>query len=183
MTPYRWRSLSVASNGRVTTTVTGENHPPLFYLIAKNQAIVLATGGKVGFGTLTPQQAITFTDSSVSGNYLGGSEQPVNSNVKTDVIQVDASGASGTLTGTQYQMNNCGNGCAEPESSSLPSGLTYVPDPDGLNGKFDINDGGVTQVYLYMISTTQGVIMNTGSSGCPGSGSGDCSPGLTDIHQ
>ena len=132
---------------------------------------------------MTPQQAITFTDSSVSGNFWGGSQQPVNPNVKANVIQVDATGASGTFTGTQYQMNNCGNGCAEPESESLPSGLTYVPDSDGLNGKFDLDQNGTPQAYIYMISTSQAVIMNAGSSGCPGSGSGDCSPGLTDIHQ
>ncbi len=175
-------SYSVAANGRVTLTGAG-NHPPELYMIAKNQAFVLGTDGIVSFGTLTPQQAITFSDSSFSGNYLGGSEQPVNSNVKASVLQVDAAG-TGTLTGTQYQINNCGSGCTEPNISSIPSGLTYAPDPDGLNGKFDIDQAGTPQVYLYMISTTQAAILNVGSGNCSGgSGGGNCNPGLQDFHQ
>ncbi len=175
-------SYSVAANGRVTLTGAG-NHPPELYMIAKNQAFVLGTDGIVSFGTLTPQQAITFSDSSFSGNYLGGSEQPVNSNVKASVLQVEAAG-TGTLTGTQYQINNCGSGCTEPNISSIPSGLTYAPDPDGLNGKFDIDQAGTPQVYLYMISTTQAAILNVGSGNCSGgSGGGNCNPGLQDFHQ
>jgi hypothetical protein len=143
--------------------------------------LLLNTNGKVSFGVLTPQEAITFSESSFSGDYLGGSEQPVNPNVKAGVLQVDASG-TGTLTGTQYQVSNCGSGCSEAASQSLPSDLTYALDPDGLNGKFDISEGGQVGVYLYMISTTQGVIMNAGSTG-GGTCSHDCDPGLTDIHQ
>jgi hypothetical protein len=176
-------TYSVAANGRVTVAGTG-NHSPVFYLTAKNQGFLIDTSGKVAFGTLTPQQAITFTDSSFSGNYLGGSEQPVSPNVKAQVIQVDATGASGTLTGTQDQIDNCGSGCFEPDASTLPPGVTYAPDPDGLNGKFDISQGGTIQVYLYMISTTQAAILNVGSGGCSGgSGGGDCNPGLQDFHQ
>jgi len=86
-------TYSVASNGRVTTTLTGENHPPLLYMIAKNQAILLSTGGKVSFGTLTPQVGSSFTLASLDGNYLGGNEQPVDSNVKANLIQINANGA------------------------------------------------------------------------------------------
>jgi len=178
-------TFSVASNGRTILTSSGGGNSPFLYLIAKNQAFFLNTDSKVSFGMVTPQQAITFTGSSISGNYWGGTEQSVTPNVKTGVIQVDASG-TGTLTGTQYQVqvNNCGQGCNpnwEPESSSL-SAITYAPDPDGLNGKFDILQDGEVGVYLYMISTTQGVIMNAGSTG-GGTCSHDCDPGLTDIHQ
>jgi len=174
-------TFSVAPNGRTPLTSSGGGNSPLLYLIAKNQAFLLNTNGKVSFGMLTPQQAITFTDSSFSGNYLGGSQQPVNSNVKAGVIQLDATGAGGTLTGTQYQVDNCGPGCLEPESQTLSS-ITYAPDPDGLNGKFDISQDGQLGVYLYLISTTQGVFMNVGTTG-GGPCSHDCNPGLTDVHQ
>ncbi len=173
-------TFSVASNGRTTLASSGGGNSPLLYLIAKNQALLLNTNSKVSFGMLIPQEAITFSDSSVSGNYLGGSEQPVNSNVKAGVIQLDASG-TGAVTGTQYQVENCGSGCWEPESQTLQS-ITYAPDPDGLNGKFDISQDGQVGVYLYMISTTQGVFMNVGTTG-GGTCSHDCNPGLTDVHQ
>jgi hypothetical protein len=176
-------TFSVASNGRTTLASSGGGNSPVLYLMAKNQALLLNTNGKVSFGVLTPQEAITFSESSFSGDYLGGSEQPVNPNVKAGVLQVDASG-TGTLTGTQYQVSNCGSGCSEAASQSLPSDLTYALDPDGLNGKFDISEGGQVGVYLYMISTTQGVIMNVGSGNCSGgSGGNGCNPGLTDFHQ
>ena len=179
-------TYSVASNGRVTTTLTGENHPPLLYMIAKNQAILLSTGGKVSFGTLTPQVGSSFTLASLDGNYLGGNEQPVDSNVKANLIQINANGA-GSLTGTQYQVQNCGSGCWEPESSTIPAGLTYQPVSGGPAGKFEIDEGGVPQVYLYIINDNtsgsgQAVILNVGSSS-DGNCTNDCNPSLTDFHQ
>ena len=173
-------TYSVASNGRMTVTGTG-NHPPVFYLIAKNQGILIDTSGKVGFGTITPQVGSSFTVSSLDGNYLGGNEQPTDSNVKSSVIQIDADG-NGNLTGTQYEVQNCGTGCWEPDSSAIPAGLTYAPVSGGPAGKFDINQDGVAQVYLYMISTSQAVVLNVGSSS-GGSCSNDCNPSLTDFHQ
>ncbi|MGB9491272.1 MAG: Ig domain-containing protein, partial [Terriglobales bacterium] len=174
-------TYSVAPNGRVTTSFTGENHPPIIYLTAKNQAILLGSNGKVSFGTMTPQVGSSFTVSSLDGNYLGGSEEPTNSNVKSSVIQIDADG-NGNLTGTQYEVQNCGSGCWQPDSSAIPAGLTYAPASGGPAGKFDINQDGVPQVYLYMISTTQAVIMNVGSSS-GGSCNDGCNPSLTDFHQ
>jgi hypothetical protein len=175
-------TYSVASNGRVTTAFSGENHPPIFYLIAKNQAILLGSSSTVGFGTMTPQVGSSFTLSSLDGNYLGGNEQPTTSNVKENVIQVDADG-NGNLTGNQYQVQNCGSNCWQPESTTLP-GLTYAVFPGGPAGKFEIDEDGQTGVYLYMISTSQAVILNIGSGSCSqGSNDGGCNPVLTDFRQ
>ena len=143
---------------------------------------MIDTSGKVGFGTITPQVGSSFTVSSLDGNYLGGNEQPTDSNVKSSVIQMTPMG-TGT-SGTQYEVQNCGTGCWEPDSSAIPAGLTYAPVSGGPAGKFDINQDGVARVYLYMISTSQAVVLNVGSGGCSqGSNDGGCNPVLTDLHQ
>ncbi len=97
--------------------------------------------------------------------------------MKANVTQIAAHG-NGNLTGTQFQVENCGSGCWEPNTSSIPAGLTYALASGGPTGKFDVNDDGVTQVYLYMISTSQVVILNVSSSQ-----NSSNNPSLTDFHQ
>ena len=178
-------TYSVATNGRMTLTSFtqcggggGGGHNPVFYLIAKNQAFVVGTDNSVELGTMTPQVGSGFTVASLSGNYLGGSQETDSSNQKAQVIQIHADGA-GNLTGTSDQNagpNGCGGSCAGTSSSTIVG--TYALYPGGPDGKFEIQQDGVTSVYLYMISTTQAVILPVSSSQ-----NGANNPSLADFHQ
>ena len=175
-------TYSVATNGRMTLTSFTQcggggsgGNTPVFYLVAKNQAFVVGTDNSVTSGIMTPQVGSGFTVASLSGNYLGGSQETSDSNEKAQVIQIHADGA-GNLTGTSDQNNGpngCGGSCPGTYSSTIVA--TYALYPDG---KFAIIQDGVTQVYLYMISTTQAVILPVSSSQNQNS-----NPSLADFHQ
>ena len=178
-------TYSVATNGRMTLTSFtqcggggGGGHNPVFYLVAKNQAFVVGTDNSVELGMMTPQVGSGFTVASLSGNYFGGGQDTDDSNGKAQVIQIHADGA-GNLTGTSDQndgQNGCGGSCAGTESDTIVA--TYALYPGGPDGKFAISQDGVTQVYLYMISTTQAVILPVSSSENQSS-----NPSLVDFHQ
>ena len=174
-------TYSVASNGRVTISLTGENHPPVFYLVAKNQAFVIGTNGsKVNFGTLTPQTGSSFTNASLSGNYLGGSQQPVTYNAGSELDAVNAAGA-GTFNVTTDNNSACGNGGGNacPEGNAI-SGLDYSV---STNGRVIVTCGsgsgpncspvGTEVGIIYMISDSQVVFLPVQES----------NPYLTDFHQ
>jgi hypothetical protein len=178
-------TYSVASNGRMTLTSFTQcggggsgGNTPVFYLVAENQAFVVGTDNSVTSGIMTPQVGSSFTIASLSGNYLGGSEQTDNVNGKAQVIAIHADGA-GNLTGTSDENdgpNGCGGSCAGTDSSTIVA--TYALYPGGPDGKFAISQDGVTQVYLYMISPTQAVILPVSSSQNQSS-----NPSLADFHQ
>ncbi|HSZ62831.1 MAG TPA: putative Ig domain-containing protein [Terriglobales bacterium] len=178
-------TYSVASNGRMTLTSFtqcggggGGGHNPVFYLVAKNQAFVIGTDNSVTLGTMTPQVGSGFTAASLSGNYLGGSQETDDFTGKAQVIQLHADGA-GNVTGTSDQNagpNGCGGSCAGASSSTLAA--TYALYPGGPDGKFAIAQDGVTQVYIYMISTTQFVVLPVSSSDNQSN-----NPMLDDFHQ
>ena len=178
-------TYSVASNGRMTLTSFtqcggggGGGHNPVFYLVAENQAFVVGTDNSVELGMMTPQVASTFTVASLSGNYFGGSQETDDPNEKAQAIQIHADGA-GNLTGTSNQnagQNGCGGSCPGTSSSTIVA--TYALFPGGPNGKFAISQDGVTTVYLYMISTSQAVILPVSSSQ-----NGTNNPSLADFHQ
>jgi hypothetical protein len=178
-------TYSVATNGRTTLTSFtqcggggGGGHNPVFYLVAKNQAFAVGTDSSVTVGMMNPQVGSGFTVASLSENYLGGSQETDDSNQKAQVIQIHADGA-GNLTGTSDQNagpNGCGGSCAGTSSSTLVA--TYALYPGGPDGKFAISQDGVTSVYLYMISTTQAVILPVSSSENQSS-----NPSLADFHQ
>jgi hypothetical protein len=99
-------------------------------------------------------------------------------NGKADVIAIHADGA-GNLTGNQDQnkgQNNCGGSCPGTESDTIVA--TYALYPGGPDGKFAISQDGVTQAYLYMISTTQAAILPVSSSQ-----NQEHNPRLDDFHQ
>jgi hypothetical protein len=170
---------SVATSGRATLSNLvncgggggGGGGTPVFYLVAKNQAFVVGTDGAVTCGTMTPQVGSDFTLASLDGSYLGGGQQPVTWN-KSEVDQVQADGA-GNFAVTTDKNQQCGGGCSSPNSQSNAG--TYTASSDG---KFVISAGGTVQVYLYMISTSQFVILPVSSSQ-----NGDNNPYLSDLHQ
>jgi hypothetical protein len=95
-TNYPLHRCSKASNGRTTLTGGGGKNPVL-YLIGPNQAFVVGTDKNVFSGMLVPQSGSDFTNASLSGIYLGGTQQPVSWSVDTEVDYVNA-GGNGTAT-------------------------------------------------------------------------------------
>ncbi len=168
-------TYSVSSNGRVTVTGTG-NHEPVLYLIAQNQAFVIGTNGAVDFGTMTPQSGSNFTNASLSGMYMGGTQQPVYDNtgdsIWTEVASGNADG-NGNLTVTEYQNNS------ETGLSSGSSSLTYTVSSTGrvvvLCGTGNsFCTAGSSAAIMYMVSDTQAVWLDE---------NGNDYPKLTDFHQ
>src|ERR1019366_5852523 len=149
-------SYSTASNGRVTL---GDN-ARVFYLIGLNHAFLVGTDSSVAFGTLTPQTGSNFTNASLSGNYLCGSQQPVSANVGEEVDYLNADGA-GNFTGTGDT-----NGSGGPSSGSISA--TYVVSSNGR-----VTRNGYTGID-YIISTSQFVHLP---------GASHTNPALSDCHQ
>ena len=172
-------TYSVASNGRVTVSLPGENHPPVLYMIAKNQAFVIGTNGnKVEIGTLTPQTGSNFTNASLSGNYYGGSQPPVNYNVSSEVDAVNANGSGTFNVTTDNNSGGCGgSGNACPDSSAISVDYTVSSNGRvvltcGANSGGDCPQG--TQVgIMYIISSAQAVFLPLQ----------DSNPKLDDFHQ
>ncbi len=149
-------AYSVSSNGRVTLTSNGVSAVPVFYLVAENQAFVIGTNGGVDYGTMEPQTGSSFTNASLSGNYLGGSQPPVSSNVDEETDYINANGVSptGTLSGTSDA-----NGSGGPASGSISG--TYVV---SSNGRVVVSQSGVQVGIIYLISDSQFVFLPASTS-------------------
>jgi hypothetical protein len=141
-------SYSASSNGRVTVTLIGNSSPPVLYLTNPNQAFVVGTNPlAVDFGMIQPQSGSNFTTSSLSGAYLGGSFQPVNSSVGEEVAALQAS--NGAFTGTSNK-----NGSGGTSTSSISE--TYVV---SSNGRVVVSRSGARVGIIYMISDSQFVFL------------------------
>jgi hypothetical protein len=162
-TPSGSGTYSVSSNGRTTLTGGGGKNPVL-YLIGPNQAFVVGTDKNVFSGMLVPQSGSDFTNASLSGIYLGGTQQPVSWSVDTEVYHVNA-GGNGTATIT-YDDDGSGG----PTSGG--GSFTYAV---SSNGRVVVTDNGVQGEILYIISASQGVGMDAKAS--------NPNPRLTDFHQ
>ncbi len=171
-------TYSVTSNGRVTISLTGENHPPVFYLTAKNQGFVVGTDNMVAFGTLTPQTGNSFTNASLSGNYLGGSQQPVTYNVSSEIDASSANGA-GTFNVTSDNNSNCGSGSACPDSSTI-SGINYAV---SANGRVVVTCGSGSGPNCSPVGTEVGIMYIISSSQVVFLSVQDSDPRLDDFHQ
>lgn len=98
-------TYQVAANGRVT--LGGTSTPPILYLYGPNQGFLVGTDANVTFGILEPQSGGPFSDSSFSGAYFFGTENPSASTVTLQSGAVTADG-SGTATGTSDQSSSSG---------------------------------------------------------------------------
>jgi hypothetical protein len=151
-------TFSVASNGRLTGLGSS-----VLYLVAANQAFSVGTNNAVCFGTQAPQTGSDFTNTSLSGLYLGGTQQPVDWNVSAHAEAGQADG-NGNLTFTDYM--DSGGEPSGPKSTST----TYVVSSDG---RVVVSVNGTEAVILYMVSASQFVAMDATSS----------NPKLQDFHQ
>jgi hypothetical protein len=139
-------SYIVNSNGRVALTNFSlfGGFAPVLYLINQNQAFVLGTDASVAFGTLQPQSGSSFSNSSISGTYLGGTINPAQASLVDSVAYLQAdgngnltgfantSGASGTGSQTYsntYQVDSTGRGVL---GNGTPGGFMYVISPTAV---------------------------------------------------
>lgn len=149
-------TYTVSSNGRVTVTGAG-NHPPVLYLTGSNAAFIVGTDTSVAFGVLEPQSGGPFTNSSLSGNYLGGSMQPTNSNSSEEVDLVQPSAGNVTVTGDHNSTQ--GNGSGNPTTNTFAG--TYAV---SSNGRTVVSQSGVQNGVLYIVSPSKFVFIDTTSS-------------------
>ena len=134
------------ATGRVTLTLLSgsgfQNSQPVLYLVSDDQAFVIGTDPAVSFGFMTPQvQPGTFTATSLSGTYAGGSLAPVDPSV-SNVVSIAVAG-SGTLNPlTAY--------------ASGPNGLSFsqVVDTTAVasSGRVVVTQNQETVDILYLVS-------------------------------
>jgi hypothetical protein len=147
-------SYSTSSNGRVTLALGGQSNPPVFYLIAPNQAFVVGTYSlAVDFGLIEPQSGSSFSNSSLSGAYLGGSMQPVSSTVGEDVDAAHLDGAG------NFSRSSDSNGSGGTSTSTLTA--TYAI---SSNGRVVVSKSGAEIGIMYAISNSQFVFLPASAS-------------------
>ncbi len=186
-------NYSVASNGRMTLSNLsgcpgGCKHNPVFYVFGTNDAFVVGTGGSGQFGQMTAQTGTSFTASSLSGPYMGGTDGTVIDSGSVSASTVTLTSSNETISGASDK--NSING-SNPQTT-LPGTETfnadYCPATTGTtcgsssNGRFLVIcpsgsscTAGSLQNIAYAISGTEWVVMNADS--------GDDHPKFEDFHQ
>jgi hypothetical protein len=132
-------TYTVASNGRVPTSLTGLNHSPILYLTGKSAGFIASTGHAT-LGTLTPQSGSNFSNSSLSGSFYGGGGELLTANVCADVNVSDIT--SGSSNWTDDSM--CTSG---PTSKTGTSSIAVASD-----GRAVITNPDTSQTILYIIT-------------------------------
>jgi large repetitive protein len=140
-------TYNVASNGRMTLTVAGGGNMPVFYLVSPGKGFSVSSNGSDDEGLLKPQSSGSFSNSSLSGDYIFGVYPPVMNTSKVDVGIVHLDGVS-AITGTDDQ-----NSAGTMESHSISD--TYSV---SSNGRVVLSTN-----VMYLISTTKAVMMSTES--------------------
>jgi len=186
-------NYSVASDGRMTlSNVTGCrggcNHTPVFYVFGTNDAFEVGTGGSGQFGEMTAQTGTSFSASSLSGAYLGGTEGPVIDSGSVSVADPSFSSGNETISGTS-DKNSVSGPPQKTTTDTEPISADYCPATTGItcasssNGRFLVTcpsgstscTPGSLQNIIYAISDTEWVIMDADS--------GDSHPKLEAFHQ
>jgi len=129
-------TFTVASNGRVTLTVTGANNLPVFYLSSANTAFFLNSDTAASAGNMEPQVGSSFTNSSASGTYGLGSIDPAVPGVNNEEGTATFTPSSASINGTSDKNNSGGPIPDNPVTATyainssgvglLPSGCTLT---------------------------------------------------------
>jgi hypothetical protein len=159
-------TFSVASNGRGTLTASGGGSV-VFYLIAQNEAFTIGTDLGVSYGGMQPQTGSNFSNTSLSGNFLGGSQPPETADVNEEADAFDFNG-SGSFSGTSDKNGSGGT------MTGTVSG-TYTVSSDG---RVVVSQSNNPVMYLYILSDSQFVALPVSSTQNP-----DSDPKLIDFHQ
>ena len=128
--------------------------PPVIYLFGPNAGYVVGTDTAVSSGVVEAQAIATYSNSSINGNYAGGSMWPATASVTDSVATLFANGA-GTLSGTQYTSGP--NGPSGPNAVSL----TYQVD---ATGRTVVQQGGNAYGIAYVVSTGKIVLLPADSN-------------------
>jgi hypothetical protein len=151
-------TYTVASNGRMIISSGGSPLPIVFYLIGPGKAFSIGTNGAVAEGQLKPQATGPFSNATLTGNYLFGTETPVvtNSSIDNGVVTLDGNGnINGTSDKNDAGVTTFGESFTDTYSVStigrvtLNSGILYIIAP----GKAVLMDTepGKTDPKLHMI--------------------------------
>jgi len=177
----------VQSNGRMTLSgvqgCPGGCSPPypVFYLVGQNQGYLLGQDDSAQFATLTPQSGSSFTNSSLSGTYLGGTREPVVDNESVSLDSVTINNSNGTVSGTEDKENTGGpsSGSISGYYCTATSGVTCTNNSTGrvivCSSSFVGNacPAGDLEVILYLVSGSQFAAMDANGN----------NPKVTDFHQ
>lgn len=156
-------TFSIASNGRVT--LTGPSNPPIIYLAQANHGFMIGTNTAVDFGDLDAQTGGPFSNSSLSGTYVGGSEQPVGPSVSSDVNVVTVT-SPGNFSIIDDNVNGSGSSQATfPATYSVAStGKVTVTCHLDVNGNCAATGTASVVGYLYISSSAKIVMLPVGDS-------------------
>ena len=132
--------------------------PPVFYMVAADQAFVVGTDSAVTSGAFDPQTGSPFTNASLFGLYAGGTVAPVTSTVTNSVSSLFADGG-GNIQGTQYTSG--------PNGQPPPTQFTYTYGVDSTgrtlvcaSGTCNAQSNNIVGV-AYVVSPTKFVLLPT----------------------
>ena len=135
----------MAANGAVTITQQGGGTTPAFFLVSQNKCFGVGRGDSTDFDWMEPQTGGLFSDSSVSGSYVGSSLPPLDYANAGNEIQAGSANGKGTLivsgdssssggldqwtnTSVTYNIASNGRGTAEAQGDKSPS-VIYMISP------------------------------------------------------
>jgi Bacterial Ig-like domain (group 2) len=161
-------NFTMAANGRVSFASSTCNDPfnlcPhnfIPYLVGPNQGFIMGNSSGADFGKLVPQSGIPsggFTNASLSGSYLGGSEQPINPNAGEEIDAITFDGV-GAIAATGY-TDGPDNG-ASPNTSN--SAMTYAVSPNG-RVVVTCTSNCVGGTIIYIVSPSQFAVLPEGQT-------------------
>ena len=140
-------NYAVEPNGRVTLSSSAQScggTPPIFYLSDLNTGFIVDASPAVDTGSLEPQSAGPFNNTTLLGNFFGGMAEVVLQSVQAEVDPVAADG-SGNITGTTVTSS----------TSAQDSGCSFLAATYAVNsdGTFSVNTSGGTVAGIIISST------------------------------
>jgi Putative Ig domain len=142
-----------ATSGRVTLTSAGT--PAFLYLLDNNQAFVLGGDASASSGILEPQTSTGFSNTSLKGNYLGGS-LPLSSQSVINEVALAAADGNGNVSITYENSGPKG---------LVTNGSTTGTYTVGSNGRTVVSAAdGATRIF-YVVSPTKTVLLSGEDNG------------------
>ena len=148
-------TYTVASNGRVMVTISGQTLTSLDYLVNSNEAFDIGTSPNATAGFLEPQATGTFSNASLSATYSFGQVVPSAEPFQFQTAELSLDGA-GNISGTADFVNTSSDVLSPGQSLA---GQTYAVSSAG-RGTLSYN-GNVISTF-YVISPTEWVAIDSG---------------------
>jgi hypothetical protein len=148
-------TYTVASNGRVMVTISGQTLTSLYYLVNSNEAFDISTSPNATAGLLVPQAKGPFSNASLSATYSFGQVVPSAEPFQFQTAELRLDGA-GNISGTADFVNTSSDVLSPGQSLT---GQTYAVSSTG-RGTLSYN-GNVISTF-YVISPTEWVAIDSG---------------------